>query len=109
MAEEAQDGLVTRRQAAEKMGVTQTRAIKLLKQPDWHDLGPTFASEQLDKRHSIQVSKETVRAWVISAGLWQASPRKLSEVHQWRPRRSPDQARHLRAAQSGHLGHIAPH
>jgi hypothetical protein len=67
---------------------TQARAIKLLKQPDWHDFGPTFASEQLAKRHSIQVSKETVRAWMISAGLWQARSRKLSEVHQWRPRRS---------------------
>ena len=50
MAEKAQDGVVTRRQAAEKMGVTQTRAIKLLKQPDWHDLGPTFASEQNSAR-----------------------------------------------------------
>jgi hypothetical protein len=67
---------------------TQARAIKLLKQPEWHDFGPTFASEQLAKRHSIQVSKETVRAWMVEAGLWQPSPRKLGEVHQWRPRRS---------------------
>lgn len=66
----------------------QARAIELLKQPDWHDFGPTFASEQLAKRHSIEVSKETVRAWMISAGLWQAQSRKLREVHQWRPRRS---------------------
>jgi hypothetical protein len=27
---------------------TQERAIVLLKQPEWHDFGPTFASEQLD-------------------------------------------------------------
>jgi hypothetical protein len=67
---------------------TQARAIKLLKQPEWHDFGPTFASEQLAKRHSIQVSKETVRGWMVSAGLWRAQSRKLSEVHQWRPRRS---------------------
>ena len=26
---------------------TQARAIELLKQPEWHDFGPTFASEQL--------------------------------------------------------------
>jgi hypothetical protein len=120
----AKDGVVTQRQAAEKMGVsdrwvrkllarmksdgdgvvvhalrgrasnrqidakTQARAIKLLKQPEWHDFGPTFASEQLAKRHSIQVSKETVRAWMVAAGLWKAHPRKLSEVHQWRARRS---------------------
>jgi hypothetical protein len=116
--------VVTQRQAAEKMGVsdrwvrkllgrmkidgdavvihglrgrvsnrqidpqTQARAIELLKQAEWHDFVPTFASEQLSKRHSIEVSKETVRIWMVSAGLWKARPRKLSDVHQWRPRRS---------------------
>jgi len=44
--------------------VTQTKAVKLLKQPEWHDFGPTFASEQLAKRHKIQVSKETTRGWM---------------------------------------------
>ncbi len=118
------DGVVTQRQAAEKMGVsdrwvrkllvrmktdgdavvvhglrgrssnrrideqTQARAIELLKQPEWHDFGPTFASEQLAKRHNIHVSKETVRAWMMAAGLWKAQPRKLGEKHFWRPRRS---------------------
>jgi hypothetical protein len=67
---------------------TQARAIELLRQPEWHDFGPTFASEQLAKRHSLQVSKETVRTWMVSAGLWKALPRKLGDVHQWRPRRS---------------------
>ncbi len=120
----AQDGVVTQRQAAEKMGVsdrwvrklmvrmktdgdgvvvhglrgrisnrqidekTQARAIKFLKQPEWHDFGPTFASEQLAKRHGIDVSKETVRAWMVAAGLWKAQPRKLGETHFWRARRS---------------------
>src|ERR1700674_325253 len=45
---------------------TQARAIELLRQPEWHDFGPTFASEQLAKRHSLQVSKETVRTWMVS-------------------------------------------
>ena len=67
---------------------TQARAIELLRQPEWHDFGPTFASEQLAKRHSLQVSKETVRTWMVSAGLWKALPRKLGDVHQWRARRS---------------------
>ena len=35
--------------------------MEILKQPDWHDFGPTFAAEQLAKRHQIQVSKETLR------------------------------------------------
>src|ERR1035441_9489107 len=119
-----QGGVVTQRQAAAKMGVsdrwvrkllrrmeadgdgvvvhglrgrssnrqideqTQARAIVLLKQPEWYDFGPTFASEQLAKRHDIRVSKETVRGWMVAAGLWKAQSRKLGEAHFWRPRRS---------------------
>jgi len=63
-------------------------ALRILRQPEWHDFGPTFASEQLAKRHQIEVSKETVRAWMIAAGLWKSKPRKLKEVHCWRARRS---------------------
>jgi hypothetical protein len=69
-------------------GQTQARAVEFLKQPDWHDFGPTFASEQLGKRHNITASKETVRAWMMAAGLWKARSRKLGEAHFWRPRRS---------------------
>src|SRR5215470_4934120 len=64
------------------------RAMEIVKSPDWHDFKPTFASEQLAKRHQIQVSKETVRQWMIAEGIWQSKGRKLREVHQWRPRRS---------------------
>ena len=67
---------------------TQQRAIVLLKPPEWHDFGPTLASEQLAKRHEISVSKETVRGWMVAAGLWKTHPRKLGEAHFWRPRRS---------------------
>ncbi len=67
---------------------TQKRTIELLKQPEWHDFGPTFASEQLAKRHGIEVSDETVRRWMIEAGLWRPGARRMEEVHCWRPRRS---------------------
>jgi hypothetical protein len=62
--------------------------VALLQQPDWYDFGPTFASEQLAKCHGIQVSKETVRGWMIEAGLRESHSRKLKEAHPWRPRRS---------------------
>ena len=42
-------------------GKTQRQALAILKQPDWHDFGPTFAAEQLAKRHQIHVGKETLR------------------------------------------------
>jgi transposase len=66
----------------------RARAIEILKRPDWHDFGPTFASEQLGKRHDIQVGKETLRGWMVQAGLWQPGSRRIQEVHCWRPRRS---------------------
>jgi transposase len=66
---------------------TQRQALAVLKRPEWHDFGPTFAAEQLAKRHQIQVGKETLRGWMIEAGLWKSRPQRLQEVHVWRPRR----------------------
>src|SRR5712692_8895484 len=64
------------RRIAEKI---QQKAVKILRQADWHDCGPTFASEQLAKRYEIEVSKETVRAWMMEAGLWTSQPRKAKQ------------------------------
>ncbi len=66
----------------------QVRALEILQQPDWHDFGPTFASEQLAKWHGIELSDETLRRWMMQAGLWKSRARKLEQVHCWRPRRS---------------------
>ncbi len=66
----------------------QVRALEILQQPDGHDFGPTFASEQLAKWHGIELSDETLRRWMIQAGLWKSRARKLEQVHCWRPRRS---------------------
>jgi transposase len=67
---------------------TRKQALAILEQPDWHDFGPTFAAQQLAKRHQIQVGKETLRGWMIEAGLWQPGSRNREDVHCWRPRRS---------------------
>ena len=67
---------------------TQRQTLAILKQPDWHDFGPTFAAEQLAKRHQIQVGKEILRKWMIEAGIWQSRQQRLLEVHSWWPRRS---------------------
>jgi len=78
-------GRASNRKIAAKV---QAQVIELLKQPDWHDFGPTFASEHLAKRHGIEVSDETLRKWMIGAGLWKSKMRRLEERHVWRPRRS---------------------
>jgi transposase len=67
---------------------TQRQALTILKKPEWHDFGPTFAAEQLAKRHQIHVGKETLRGWMIEAGLWKSKVQTIEDVHVWRPRRS---------------------
>lgn len=36
----------------------------------YHDFGPTLAAEYLAERHQIAISHETLRKWMIQAGLW---------------------------------------
>ena len=78
-------GRASNRRVDEKI---RERAMEIVNSPDWRDFGPTFASEQLAKRHQIQVSKETVRQWMRAEGIWQSKGRKVKEVHPWRARRS---------------------
>lgn len=51
------------------------------------DFGPTLACEKLVERHGFTLSVETLRQWMISAGLWQPKQRKRARIHQRRPRR----------------------
>lgn len=51
------------------------------------DFGPTLATEKLLERDGIRVSDETMRKWLIEAGLWRKK-HKRSVHRQWRPRRS---------------------
>jgi hypothetical protein len=69
----AKDGVVRQREAARRMGVTDRWVRKLLKRM---------------KRHGIVVSDETLRGWMIEAGLWKPGARRMEEIHCWRPRRS---------------------
>jgi transcriptional antiterminator len=122
---EAKDELITQRQAAEQLKLTerqvrrlvqrlrqvgdravlhglrgrssnrkisdelQQRAIAELRDnSNCHDFGPSYASEHLRKQLDIEVGKDTVRKWMIAAGLWQVSKRKIGDVHHWRQRRS---------------------
>ncbi len=63
------------------------QALKLV-QAKYRDFGPTLACEYLAKDQAVKVSKETLRQWLIAAGLRRVKRRKAEEVHVWRPRRS---------------------
>jgi len=63
-------------------------AVEILSQAVYRGFGPTLAAEYLAKKHKLQVSRETARAWMIQGKLWRAKARRIEKVHTWRPRRS---------------------
>jgi transposase len=61
------------------------RAISLYK-GRYEGFGPTLASEKLLELDGIGISAETLRGWLLEAGLWHKR-RKRSAHRQWRQRR----------------------
>jgi Homeodomain-like domain len=68
------------------------RAVELYRQKKqaklWHDYGPTLAAEELAEQHGIQVSRETLRQWLIEAKLWRRRRARIEQAHVWRARRA---------------------
>jgi len=89
-AREGDAGLVHRLRGRSSNGKiddeTRGRAIDLVSR-DYYDFGPTLASEKLAERDGIRVSRETLRRWMVAAGLWKRRPRRVRH-RQWRARRS---------------------
>jgi transposase len=58
-----------------------------LYQGKYGDFGPRLAAEYLRKEDGEDLSEETLRRWLIAAGLWQ--PRRQGAVHRkWRERKA---------------------
>src|SRR6516165_6904626 len=51
------------------------------------DFGPTLAAEKLAEVHGCTISRETLRGWMIAAGLWVDRRHRLPSPHQPRRRR----------------------
>jgi hypothetical protein len=77
-------GKVSNRRLPESL---RSRALKLVK-AKYRDFGPTLACEYLAQADALEVSKETLRQWMMAAGLRRGKRRQVEEVHVWRPRRS---------------------
>ena len=56
-------------------------------QTEYADFGPTMASEKLEEREGLEVSKETVRQIMIQEGLHKPKKRKIERIRQMRERR----------------------
>ena len=54
---------------------------------EWYwDFGPTLAAEKLREVHGIALGRETLRLWMIEAGLWLDRKQRRKRVHQPRSR-----------------------
>ena len=61
------------------------RALSAYRRRYW-DFGPTLASEKLSSEEGLEVSPDTLRRWLLSAGLWEPSRRRAKHRSR-RPRR----------------------
>ena len=90
LREHGEQGLISRRR-----GRASGRRIADAERAHWlalvgehyADFGPTLAHEYLVARHRFAYSVETLRSWMIGAGLWQARRRRAKLVHSPRARR----------------------
>jgi len=62
------------------------RALALYRER-YQGFGPTLAAEQMAERDGLLVDHETLRGWLIGAGLWRAK-RHPRRSHRRRPRRA---------------------
>lgn len=80
-------GLLGRRSNRKLDESIAREAVKILSAPVYAGFGPTLAAEYLRQKHGIEVSRETVRQWMLQAQLWRGRRAQVKTVHLWRPRR----------------------
>ena len=57
----------------------QARAVALVLER-YHDFGPKLAHEKLLELHDVRVGRETLRKWLIEAGVWQTKAQPQSHT-----------------------------
>lgn len=91
MRAEGQAGLISRRRgrpSKRKIADELRQAVLELIRQRYSDFGPELAREHLAREHGFVHSTETLRGWMIQAGLWTPSKRRAKRVHSPRARRA---------------------
>jgi transposase len=89
--EEGDGGLVhrSRGRPSNRRGDPERRERVLARYRErYSDFGPTLAAEYLVREEGIVVAVETLRQWLIGAGLWSRRRRSPSPHRAWRARRA---------------------
>lgn len=87
--EEGETGIIHRlrgRRSSNAIDDKEKIKVKGICKRKYEDFGPTLASEKLFENEKIQISKETVRQWMIEEGLWIVK-RKCRKHRRWRERK----------------------
>ena len=83
-------GLISKRRGRSsnrrKPEAVRTKALSVIRERYW-DFGPTLAAEKLREVHQITLGRETLRLWMIEAGIWADRKQRRNQVHQPRHRR----------------------
>src|SRR6516165_3384963 len=86
---EGPTGLISKRRGRRsnrrKPEALRGAVLTIIRQRYW-DFRPTLATEKLRENHGIALGRETVRQWMIEAGLWRDCKQR-KRIHQPRPRR----------------------
>jgi len=75
-----------RRSNRRKPEALRRAALAMIREWYW-DFGPTLVAEKLHEVHGITLGRETLRLWMIEAGLWLDRKQRRKRVHQPRLRR----------------------
>ena len=86
---EGWEGLVVKKQKGNKRFSPEFKETVLrFIRHQYYDFGPTFAAEKLKENQGMEVSKETLRQWMMTEALWKGKRRKKARIHQSRERRA---------------------
>jgi Winged helix-turn helix len=84
------DGLISRkrgRPSNRALGSVFRETVLAIVRDRYVDFGPTLAAEKLSELHSLDLGVETLRQWMIGAGIWVRRKHRLNRIHQPRARR----------------------
>jgi hypothetical protein len=83
-------GLISKRRGRlgnrRKPEALRSQVLAIIRERYW-DFGPTLAAEKLREVHGIVLGRETLRLWMIAAGIWADRKQRRKGVHQPRYRR----------------------
>jgi transposase len=77
-------GVASNRKVADAL---REQTLRVLRER-YADFGPQLAREYLAAHHGFEQCTETLRGWMIQAGLWMPKARRAQRVHPARPRRA---------------------